>query len=82
MAKNSNQTSSRVAGLAAHTLQSSSASKTAKSLAASALAQTKTTRQTGAAIESLASTVLRSDKYSADTKELAGSVLSQANKAR
>lgn len=82
MAKNTHRTSSRVAGLAAQTLQSNSASKTAKSLAASALAQTNTHRQTGAAMESLASTVLRSDKYAAGTKELAGSVLSQANKAR
>lgn len=82
MAKNTNQTSGRVAGLAAQTLQNNSASKTAKSLAASALSQTHTSRQTGAAIESLASTVLRSGKYSTETKELAGSVLSQSNKAR
>lgn len=82
MAKNTRQTSPRVTGLAARTLQSNSASKTAKSLAASALAQTNTKRQTGATLESLASTVLRSDKYATDTKELAGSVLSQSNKAR
>lgn len=82
MAKNTNQTSGRIAGLAAQTLQNSSASKTAKSLAASALSQTHTSRQTGAAMESLASTVLRSGKYSPETKELAGSVLSQSNKAR
>jgi hypothetical protein len=82
MAKNTHQTSGRVAELASQTLQSNSASKTAKSLAASALSQTHTARQTGAAMESLASTVLRSDKYSAETKELAGSVLSQSNKAR
>lgn len=82
MVKNTNQTSGRIAGLAAQTLQNNSASKTAKSLAASALSQTHTSRQTGAAIESLASTVLRSGKYSQETKELAGSVLSQANKVR
>jgi hypothetical protein len=82
MAKNTHQTSGRVAGLASKTLQSDASSKTAKSLAASALAQTKTNHQTGAAMEALASKVLRSEKYAADTKELAGSVLSQSNKAR
>lgn len=82
MAKNNHKTSPKIAALAAQTLQSNAASKTAKSLAASALAQTNTNRQTGAEIESLASAVLRSGKYAAETKELAGSVLSQANKAR
>lgn len=63
MTKNSKQTTGRIGSLASHTLQSNNASKTAKSLAASALSQRKSTNQTGAAIESLASNVLRSEKY-------------------
>lgn len=82
MSKNSNQTTGRVATLASQTLHSSSSSKTAKSLAASALSQRSSTNQTGAAIEGLASSVLRSEKYAATTRKLAGSVLSQANKTR
>lgn len=39
MSKNTKQTSSRISRLASETLQSSSASQVAKSLAASALAQ-------------------------------------------
>lgn len=46
MSKNSNQTTGRVATLASQTLHSSSASKTAKSLAASALSQRSSTNQT------------------------------------
>lgn len=82
MAINTKQTSERVAALAAQTLQSNSASKTAKSLAASALSQRNAAHQTGGAIEKLASTVLQSAKFAEATKELAGSVLSQANRAR
>lgn len=82
MTKNTKQTSGRVAKLAAETLQDSSASKVAKSLAASALAQRGNAKQTGAAMEDLAAKVLKSEKYADDTKELAASVLSQSNKAR
>jgi len=79
MSKNTKQTSSRIGRLASETLQSSSASQVAKSLAASALAREK---QTGAKMEDTAARVLASDRYAKDTKELAASVLSQANKQR
>ena len=60
----------------------STASKTAKSLAASALSQSSTKKQTGANMETKASNVLKSNKYSDKTKSLAASVLSQSNKER
>lgn len=82
MAYNSKQTSDRIAKLASETMQNSSASDIAKSLAASALAQAATGKQTGARMEDLASRVLRGEKYSEATKDLAASVLSQSNKAR
>jgi len=82
MGKNTKETSDRIAQLAVQTLKNDSASKTAKSLAASALAQTNTGKQTGAEMEDLASKVIRSEKYSEDTKSLAGAVLSQSNKDR
>jgi hypothetical protein len=82
MSKNTKQTSSRIATLASETLQSSSASQVAKSLAASALAQRSGDRQTGSHMEDVASRVLRSEKFSDNTKDLAASVLSQSNKAR
>lgn len=82
MSKNAKQSSAKVASIAAATLHDEGASKTAKSLAASVLAQTHTGKQTGAHMEDVASKVLQSDKYSEETKTLAGSVLSQSNKER
>lgn len=82
MTNNVKQTSAKVAHLAAATLNNSNASSVAKSLAASLVAQTKTTKQTGAQLENTASKVLQSDKYSMATKILAASVLSQSNKNR
>jgi hypothetical protein len=82
MLKNTKQTSPRIAKLAAETLQDSRASKVAKSLAASALAQRSDGKQTGAAMEDLASKVLASKHHADGTKTLAASVLSQSNKAR
>jgi hypothetical protein len=82
MSKNTKQTSSRIAALAAETLQNERASQTAKSLAASALAQRNGSKQTGAEMEDLAAKVLASKHYADETKELAASVLSQSNKAR
>ncbi|NIY94291.1 hypothetical protein [Vibrio diazotrophicus] len=79
---NTKQTSKQVASLAAETLQDPSASKIAKSLAGSALAQSSTNKQTGAELEDKASLVLKSKKYSQKTKKLAGSVLSQSNQKR
>ena len=80
MPDNNKKTSSYIASEAAKILTNESASKTAKSLAASALAQSGNKKQTGARMEDLASTVLSSSKYSDKTKSLAGSVLSQSNK--
>jgi hypothetical protein len=82
MSKNTKQTSTRIGRLASKTLQSSSASQVAKSLAASALAQRSGDRQTGAKMEDTAARVLASDHSAKDTKVLAASVLSQANKQR
>lgn len=82
MAINTKKTSASVGTLASKTLKNPNASKTAKSLAASALSQTKTNKQTGSQLEDQASRVLQSDKYNAATKKLAGSVLSQSNKKR
>lgn len=82
MSKNTKQTSTRIGRLASETLQSSSASQVAKSLAASALAQRSGDRQTGAKMEDTAARVLASDHSAKDTKVLAASVLSQANKQR
>jgi hypothetical protein len=82
MSKNTNQTSTRIGRLASETMQSSSASRVAKSLAASALSQRSGDRQTGAKMENTAARVLAGDHYAKDTKVLAASVLSQANKQR
>ncbi len=82
MAKNTKQTSAQIAKLAAETLQDRHASQIAKSLAASALAQSSGSKQTGAAMEDKAARVLASE-HSADlTKQLAASVLAQSNKER
>jgi len=82
MSKNTKQSSSEMASTAAQVLHDPAASKTAKSLAASVLAQCGTDKQTGAEMEDLASKVLTSAKYSDETKSLAASVLSQSNKER
>lgn len=82
MATNTKQTSQEVAALAARLLNNASASDVQKTLAAAALAQSRTGKQTGAKTEDLAAKVLASDRYADETKILAGSVLAQANKAR
>ncbi len=82
MSINNKKTSSEVASQAAKTLSDKNASKTAKRLAASALAQSVNGKQTGAEMEDLASAVLNSTKYSNATKELAGSVLTQSSPER
>ena len=82
MNKNTKQSTPKVASIAAATLKDKNASKIAKSLAGSVVAQTHTGKQTGANMESKASNVLQSDKYSDNTKTLAASVLSQSNKER
>jgi len=82
MSTNKKQTSKQIASQASKTLLDSNSSKTARSLAASALSQSSNKKQTGAEIEGLASKVLASSKYSENTKSLAGSILSQSNKNR
>ncbi len=82
MSKNTKKTSDKMATLAAETLNNPSASAIARSLAASALAQSGTDKQTSAQMEEKAGKTLQSDKYSEQTKALAASVLSQSNKAR
>ncbi len=82
MGKNVKKTSRGVGSLAARTLQDPNASQIARSLAASALAQTGTGKQTGGVMEDVAARVLPSEKYATDTKTLAASLLAQANKVR
>ncbi|ANF85033.1 hypothetical protein A7J50_1608 [Pseudomonas antarctica] len=82
MSKNIKRTSDNMASLAAETLSNPNSSAIAKSLAASALAQSGTDKQTSAEMEEKAGKALQSDKYSDATKSLAASVLSQANKER
>jgi len=82
MAKNTKKTGANVASHAGKILQSSSASKIQKTLAASALSQSSSSNQTSGELETVASKVLSSDKFNDVTKELAASVLSQSNKSR
>ena len=82
MSTNRKVTSQKVASKASEILRSNSFSQTAKSLAASALAQRQKGYQTGIQMEDLASKVLSSSKYSRETKTIAGSVLAQSNKKR
>ncbi|GAB5345648.1 hypothetical protein [Pseudomonas fluorescens] len=82
MSKNTKRTSDNMASLAAETLSNRHSSAIAKSLAASALAQSGTDKQTSAEMEEKAGKALQSDQYSGPTKSLAASVLAQANKER
>lgn len=79
---NKKTTSSKITELAAKTLSNPNASDIQKSLAGSALSQSKTDKQTGSKLEDVASKALNSPKYNETTKKLAGSVLSQSNKKR
>ena len=69
-----------MASKASEILRDSNSSKIAKSLAASALAQSSTKKETGKEMETKASNVMKSDKYSDETKGLAASLVSQSNK--
>lgn len=75
--KRNEKTSAKLSQSAAKVLASPSSSKTAKSLAASALSQSRSSKQTSDRIAVVASKVLSSDKTSKSTKSLAGSVLTQ-----
>lgn len=82
MSANTKKSSPKVAKLASDTLRNPNASATAKSLAASVLAQANSGKETGADMEAKAGKVLQSEKYSAETKALAASVVSQSNRER
>lgn len=79
MAKNESS-GSKVAKTASAVLRDPGASKTAKSLADSALSQTHTTKQSSATTASTASKALNDGRSSGSTKSLAGSVLTQKPK--
>jgi hypothetical protein len=81
MANNSKQTSSKVASVAAQTLNNPNASGI-QSLAGSALSQKGSSNQTSGAMEHKASAALNNPRSSELTKELAASVLAQSNKGR
>jgi hypothetical protein len=82
MAKNTKRTSKPIASQASKTLRNPKASKLAKSLAGSALAQSNTSKQTGAKMEAKAAKTAKSKNAPIATRRLAGSVMSQSNKAR
>src|SRR3546814_20686107 len=82
MSKNTKQASSRIGRLASETLQSSSSSQVAKSLAASALSPRSGDKQTGAQMEDKAARVLAIDRYAQQTNKMATSVLHPANTNR
>lgn len=79
---NSKSSSPKTASLAGKTLQSQSASRLEKKLAASALSQKDKRKQTSKTVETLASAVLKSKKDSPVIKSLAASLVSQSNKSR
>lgn len=76
MSKNE-KTGGRVTKVASSVLRSPNASAAAKSLAGSALAQTRTTKQTSVAVAKTAANALNDGRTSTTTKALAGSVLTQ-----
>lgn len=79
MAKNE-KSSPRVARTASSVLRDSGSSKTAKSLAGSALSQAKPSNETSKPIASKAAKALDDGRSSRTTKTLAGSVLTQKRK--
>lgn len=79
---NKKQTSKSISSLASSVLKNSNSSKVQKSLAASALSQSKTKNQTGKKMETKASNVLKSSKFNNVSKKLAASILSQSNRNR
>lgn len=81
MAKNE-KTSGRVASKASDILRSPSASKTAKSIAGSALSQAGTSKSTSSKVATTAAKALDSGRSSKATKTIAGSVLTQKPKRK
>lgn len=79
MAKNESS-GSKVTKTASFVLRDPGASKTAKSLAGSTLAQAHTTKQSSATTAHTAAKALNDGRTSPATKSLAGSVLTQKTK--
>jgi hypothetical protein len=79
MSKNE-QSGPKVTRTASSVLGDPGASKTAKSLAGSALAQAGTTKQSSATTARTASKALHDGRTSTSTRSLAGSVLTQKSK--
>ncbi|KOC92809.1 hypothetical protein [Winslowiella iniecta] len=80
--KNTKKTSGRIASVAAQTLKNPDATAMQKSLAGSALAQSRTDKESGKEMEGKASSALTDPESDALTRSLAASVLSQSNKIR
>jgi hypothetical protein len=76
MTKNE-KSSPRIARTASRVLRDTGASKTAKSLAGSALSQTRTPKETSAPVATKAAKALDDGRSSRTTRSLAGSVLTQ-----
>jgi hypothetical protein len=79
MAKNE-KSSQRIAHAASGVLRDPAASKTAKSLAGSALSQAQASKATSAPVATTAAKALDDGRTSRATKSLAGSVLTQKRK--
>lgn len=81
MARNE-KTSPGVASTASRTLQDPGASKTAKTLAGSVLAQAGTNKVTSPRVAGVASSALQDGRVNSTTKTLAGSGLTQKPKGK
>ena len=77
---NNEKTGSAAAGAAARVLKDATASKSAKTAAASALTQSKSSEVTGKKAASAAGKVLHDAKASKDAKSAAASALTQRKK--
>lgn len=78
----SESTGKKVASAASKVLHSKTASKAEKSVAASALVQTKSNDVTGKAVASKAAKILKDPKASAAAKSVAASALTQKIKKK
>ena len=72
------KTSEKLASHSSKVMRDPYATKTAKSLAGSALSQTRTDKKTSSKVATKASEVMNDKRSSQSSKSLAGSVLSQA----
>ncbi len=71
------KSSPRISSTASQVLRDAAASSTAKSLAGSALSQSRSSKETSAAIATKAAKALDDGRSSRSTRSLAGSVLTQ-----